>query len=161
MMKGTKELIKTEKSKMLSPIDEMEKWFEQLWMRPFSLFSSPLWSGTRLSELEELSPSVDIYEEGKELVMKADLPGASKDDVQVNITDNYLTITGEKKKEEKVEREHFYRYERSRGTFCRRFELPEELDTDKVKAHFENGVLEIRIPKSEEAVKKSKKITIE
>lgn len=162
-MKGTKELIKAEKPRMLSPFDElerMERWFENMWSRPFSLLT-PLWHGASIAEREEISPSVDIFEEGNDLVVKADLPGVRKEGLDVNIAENYLTISGEKKKEEKVERENYYRFERSYGSFTRRFELPEGLDTDKAKAHFENGVLEVRIPKSEEAVKKAKKISID
>ena len=66
----------------------------------------------------------------------------------------------EKKKEEKVERENYYRYERSHGSFCRRFHLPDGIDTEKVKAHFKDGVLEVRLPKTEEAKQKTKKIAI-
>jgi HSP20 family protein len=71
-----------------------------------------------------------------------------------------LTITGEKKKEEKVEREDYYRYERSHGSFCRRFEIPHGIDVGKIKAHFEDGLLEVRLPKTEEAKIKSKKISL-
>lgn len=159
-MKGTKELVKAEKPRMLSPLDEMESWLEEAWHRPLSLIRAPFW-GKGLAELHEVSPSVDIYEDKSELVLKADLPGVKKEDIKVDISDDFLTITGEKRKEEKVEREHYYRFERTHGAFCRRFELPEGTETDKVKAHFEDGVLEIRIPKSEEAVKKSKRISIE
>ncbi|HET6515596.1 MAG TPA: Hsp20/alpha crystallin family protein [Thermodesulfovibrionales bacterium] len=163
-MKGTKELIKTEKPLALSPFEElerMERWFEDLWSRPFSLFRAPAWPGSRTAELEQISPSVDIYDEGNELVVKADVPGVKKEDLDLNVHENYLTILGHKRKEEKVEREDYYRFERSYGSFTRRFELPEGMDTEKIKAHFENGVLEVRIPRSEETAKKSKKITIE
>jgi HSP20 family protein len=160
-MKGTKELVKTDQSRMLSPIDEMERWFEHVWSRPFSLFRAPLWADTRVAELEEISPSFDIYEEGNELVFKADIPGVKKEDLKVDVTGNYLTITGDKKKEEKIERKNYYRFERSHGLFSRRFELPVGTDTNKVKAHYEDGVLEVRLPKTEEALKNSKKISIE
>ena len=162
----TKELVKTEKSRLMtpekrlfSPLEEMEKWLEDVWTRPFSLFRAPFLGG--LTEMREISPSVDIYEEGNELVFKADVPGVKKEDLTVNIHDNFLIISGEKKREEKIERDNYYRYERSHGSFHRRFELPEGLDTEKVKAHFENGVLEVKIPKSEEAERKIKKISIE
>jgi HSP20 family protein len=89
------------------------------------------------------------------------VPGVKKEDLDLNVHENYLTILGHKRKEEKVEREDYYRFERSYGSFTRRFELPEGMDTEKIKAHFENGVLEVRIPRSEETAKKSKKITIE
>ncbi len=160
-MTGTKELVKTEKSRMLTPFDDLERWFESMWSRPSSLFGPSLWPASRLMEMKELSPSVDIYEEGNELVMKADLPGVKRDEITIDLTGNTLTISGEKKQEEKVEKENYYRYERCHGSFHRSFELPEDIDTEKVSAHFEDGVLEIRIPKTEEAIGKSKKIPVD
>ncbi len=115
----------------------------------------------KVAETYEISPSIDIYEEGNELIIKGDLPGIRKQDIKVDLTENVLTISGEKKKEEKVEREDYYRYERSFGSFCRRFEMPGDIDTDNVKAHFEDGVLEVRIPKTREREKKHKKIAID
>ncbi len=160
-MKGTKELVKTERPRgWLSPINEMERWFEEAWTRPFSLFRSPFYTG-RTAELEEISPSIDMYSEGNEVVVKADLPGVSKKDIKIDVEGNMLTISGERKHEEKVEREHYYSFERSYGRFFRTFDLPSDLDTNKVKAHYEDGVLEIRIPKSAEGVKKSKTISID
>jgi len=160
-MKGSKDLVKAEPSGVLSPLDEMERWFESMWSRPFSLFRAPLWTDARLGEREVISPSVDIYDEGDELVFKADMPGVNKEDLKVDVAGDYLTISGEKKKEEKIERNNYYRFERSHGSFSRRFELPAGVDTDKIKAHFEGGVLEVRIPKTEEAAKKSKKISVD
>ena len=158
-MKGTKELVKSER-RLLSPFEEMERWFGNVWARPYPLFRSPLWSG-RSTKTEELLPSVDVYEEGNELVVKTDLPGVRKEDLQIDITHNLMTISGRKEREEKVESEHYYRFERAHGSFSREFELPDGMDTEKARAHYENGVLEVRIPKSEEAAGKSRKITID
>lgn len=160
-MKGTKELVKTESPRLLTPFEEVERWFENAWLRPSSLFGSTLWPAGRLAEMKDLSPSCDMYEEGNELVVKADLPGVKKEDIKVDLSGNMITISGEKKEEEKTEREGYYRFERSHGSFYRRFDLPEGFDTDKVKAHYEDGVLEVRVPKTEEAVKKTKKIPID
>lgn len=157
----SKELVKTEGTRAVSPFETMEKWFEELWRRPFSLFGPSLWPEMRLAEREMISPSVDIYEEGNDIVLKADIPGIKKDDLSISLTDNILTISGEKRKEEKVERDTYYRYERSYGSFSRRFELPEGIDSDKVRAHYGDGVLEVRIAKTEEAKKHSKKITVD
>jgi HSP20 family protein len=160
-VKGTRELVKKEGSGYASPFSEMEKWFDRAWRRPFSLLETPFWPGLKLSERDAISPSVDIYEEGKELVLKADIPGLKKKDLNVDLTDNVLTITGEKKKEEKIERDDYYRYERSHGSFSRKFELPEDVETGKIKAHFEDGVLEIRVPRTKVTEKKHKKISVE
>jgi HSP20 family protein len=156
-MTGTRDVVKRETGTVLSPFREMEQLFEDLWKSPFSLVNFPQ---MKVAERFEISPSVDIFEHENELVLKADLPGLTKDEVEINVTDNVLTLSGEKKKEEKVERENYYRYERSYGSFCRRFHLPDGIDTEKVKAHFKDGVLEVRLPKTEEAKQKTKKIAI-
>jgi HSP20 family protein len=91
--------------------------------------------------------------------MNADLPGLKKEDIKIDLSENILTITGEKKRKEKFEREDYYRYERAFGSFIRRFELPHDMDVEKIKAHFEDGVLELRIP-IKEAKMKHKKIVI-
>lgn len=152
-----KDIVKRETSRLVTPFEEMERWFEDMWRRPFPLRR---WPEMKVTEGFELSPSVDIFEEGNELILKADLPGIKKEDLDVNLTEHILTISGEKKKEEKVEREDYYRYERSHGSFCRRFQVPEGVDADKIEAHFESGVLEVRMPKTEEMKKKTKKISI-
>jgi HSP20 family protein len=159
-MTSTRELVRSERSRMITPFDEIERWFEDMWSAPSSLLCSSLLPAGRLTELGAFSPSVDMFIDGSELVFKADLPGVSKEDIEINIADNVLTISGEKKVEEKFESVSCFSYERSHGSFRRGFELPEGTDTDKVKAHLENGVLEIRIPKNENVVSNTKKITI-
>lgn len=159
--KESKELVKVEPVKSLSPLEEMERRFEDLFRRPFSLLGPSWFPRLRMPEMEELSPSVDILEEGGDVVIKAELPGMKKEDIDVKLTDNTIAISGEKKKEEKVEKKDFYRMERSYGSFTRSFSLPSEVQTDKVKAQFKDGILEIRIPKTEEAKKKEKKVLIE
>ena len=106
-------------------------------------------------------PAVDLYEEKDEIVVKAELPGMEKDNIEVNLSDNRLTIKGEKKQEEEVKKEGYYRSERSYGSFVRSLELPREVQTDKVKAAFKNGILEIRLPKTEEAKKKETRVKVD
>jgi HSP20 family protein len=156
-----KELVKREPTRAISPFDAMDRWFEEAFRRPFSLLGPSWLPRLRTMEMEEAIPSVDIFEEGDNVVVKAELPGIKKEDVDVSMTDNVISISGEKKKEEKVERKNYYREERSYGSFTRSFRLPAEVQTDKAKASFKEGVLEIRIPKTEEAKKKEKKVTIE
>jgi HSP20 family protein len=146
-------------TRWLSPYERMEDMFENFFRRPFGI---PFLSGMpRMMEEIEPAPSVDIFEEGDNIVLKSEMPGMSKEDVEVNLTDDTITISGEKNKEEKVEKKNYYRMERSFGSFKRSFALPSEVQSDKAKASFKNGVLEIKIPKSEEAKKKEKKIKIE
>jgi HSP20 family protein len=163
-VKGWKDLVKREREKTfpVAPLYGIEKLFEEMWNRPFSLLGPSILSDTDLrSELYGLTPNVDIYEEGNEFVMKADLPGMKKEDIKVELTENMLTISGERTKTEKVEKDDYFRNERIFSTFHRRFELPGDLDTEKVTAHYENGVLELRIPMMKEAEKKHVKISIE
>jgi HSP20 family protein len=158
--KKSKELAKTESMRQLSPLEEMERRFEDFFRRPFSLFAPSWLPRLRMHEME-MTPTVDIFEEGGDVVVKAELPGMKKEDIDVKLTEDTVTISGEKKKEEKVEKKNYYRLERSHGSFTRSFSLPSEVQTDKSKAQFKNGILEIRVPKTEEAKKKEKKVMIE
>jgi len=112
-------------------------------------------------ELDVRAPAVDVFEEKDDIVVKAEIPGMDKDNIQVNLTDHTLTIKGEKKKEEEVKEENYYRSERSYGSFFRTLELPRDVHADKVKATFKNGVLEVRMPKTEEAKAKEIKVKVE
>lgn len=159
--KESKELIPQESRRFLAPFEEMERWFEEAFRRPFFSPWMPRFRFPELMELREFSPTVDIFEEGNDVVVKAELPGMGKDDIDVNVTDDVITISGEKKSEEKIEKKDYFRFERSYGSFSRSLTLPAETQTDKAKASFKNGVLEVRIPKTEAAVRKVKKITID
>ncbi len=158
--KGLKELVKRERPRHLPPLYDIEQWFEEAWKKPFSRLGQSIWPDLRIAESYEISPNVDIFEEGNEIVMIADLPGIKKDDIKIDLAENILTMSGEKKRKEKLEREDYFRYERTFGSFVRRFELPGDLDVEKIKAHFEDGVLEVRIP-IKEAEKKHRKIEIQ
>lgn len=158
--KETKEVVKTELARAISPFEEMEKRFEDFFRKPFSLMGPTWWPRLRMPELEEITPTVDIYEEAGDVVIKADLPGMKKENIDVNISGDTVTISGEKKKEEKVEKKNYYSIERSYGSF-KRFRMPTEVQADKAKANFKDGVLELRVPKTEEAKKKEKKVEIE
>jgi len=159
--KQSRELVKVESGKALSPFEEMEHRFEELFRRPFSLLGPSWFPRVRVPEMEEISPTVDIFEEGGDVVVKAELPGMKKEDIEVKLTETTITISGEKKKEEKVEKKNYYRMERSYGSFTRAFSLPAGVRTDKAKAQFEEGILRIRVPKTEEAKKKEKKVQID
>ena len=101
-------------------------------------------------------PAVDVFEnENKELVLKAELPDVKKEDVSVTVENNTLTLSGERKFEAEVKKDHYHRLERSFGSFSRSFSLPATVDSAKIAAEFKNGVLTIRLPFREEAKPRS------
>ncbi len=159
--KESRELVKAEPARRLSPFEEMEKRFDEFFRRPISLLGASWLPGLRMPGTEELSPTVDIFEDAGDVVVKVELPGMKKEDIDVTLTESSITISGEKKKEEKVEKKNYYRVERSFGSFTRSFNLPAEVQTARAKAQFKNGILEVRVPKTDEAKQKEKKLSIE
>ena len=101
---------------------------------------------------------MDLVETPEAFVLRADLPGLSEDDVKIELDDNVLTISGERKAAHEGHKEGYYRVERSWGKFSRSLTLPEGVDPDSVKASFDRGVLEVRIPKPEQ--RKPRKVAI-
>jgi HSP20 family protein len=95
-------------------------------------------------------PAMDLVEDKDDLVLRADLPGLTEDDVNIAVKDGVLTISGERRTEEKKQEEGYYRVERAFGSFSRSLTLPDGIDPEQVNAEFDNGVLEVRIPKPEE-----------
>jgi len=159
--KKSKEVVKAEPAHAVSPFEEMEKRFEEFFRRPFSMFGPSWLPRVKFPEMGVMSPDVDIFEDGNDVVVKAEMPGMKKENIDVNLTNDMITVSGEKKKEEKVEKKDYYRVERSYGSFTRSFRLPKEVQSDKAKATFKDGVLELRVPKTAEAISKEKKIPIE
>lgn len=119
------------------------KWFE------FPLFK------------EAVYPAVDVIDEKDRIIVKAELPGMNKDDIDITVEDGVLTIKGEKKRETEIKKEGYYHLERRYGSFHRVIDLPDEVDENKVKATYKDGVLEINLPKKEETKRAEKKIKIE
>ncbi len=105
-------------------------------------------------------PRVDISETDDNIQIMADLPGVDKDDIEISIRNNVITIRGEKRQEEEKEGEGFYKIERSYGTFQRSFYLPSEIEEDRAEASFKDGVLKITLPKTASAKAKTKQITV-
>jgi HSP20 family protein len=100
-------------------------------------------------------PAVDIRETADAIVVNAELPGIDKKDVKVDVKDGVLTISGERKYEKDVKEENVHRIERSYGSYSRSFSLPTHVDVNKVQARLEDGVLEVRLPKTETSKQKS------
>ena len=159
MRKNPFSLVKKETS-AISPFEDIERRFEDFFHHPFPMMGAP-WMSRWAERAEEVSPSVDIYEEGGEVVLKAEIPGMKKEDIHVDINDRTVTVSGEKRKEEKIERKDYVHLERSYGSFVRSFQLPSEVQTDKAKAVFKDGVLDVRVPKTEEAARKARTVVVE
>jgi HSP20 family protein len=103
-------------------------------------------------------PSTDIYESKKEYVFKVELPGIKKEDIKIEVKDDILTIKGERKEEKEVKKDDYHKIESYSGSFSRSFHIPKGIDEKKIKAELKDGILELKVPKSEE--KKVKQVPI-
>ena len=126
-----------------------------------SLFSEPFFRCGR--EDDELNmgawyPAVDMFDNDDKIVIKAELPGMKKNDFSVDVKNRVLTLSGQRKYDNEIKEENYYRRERACGNFKRVFHLPEDVDADNIKAEFKDGVLKVEIPKPE--AKKPKQITV-
>jgi HSP20 family protein len=122
-----------------------------------TVFDAPT-AGNGGSTLRRWMPAMDLVETDDHFVLRADLPGLAEDDVKIEFEDGTLTVSGERKAEHESKNEGYYRVERAFGTFSRSLTLPQGIDPEAVAAHFDRGVLEVRIPKPEE--KKPRRIEI-
>ena len=122
------------------------------------LFDEPFFRRADESAITAWAPDVDIYEDGNQLVLKADLPDINEEDLDIRIENNMLTIRGERKFEKSVKEENYLRVERSYGAFSRSFSLPNTVATEGIKAEYKNGVLTLTLPKREESKPKQIKV---
>jgi len=125
-----------------------------------TFFEQPSQATRGNGALRRWLPPMDLVETGDHYVLRADLPGLSDGDVNIQLEDNTLTISGERKTEHEQGGEGYYRLERGFGAFSRALTLPDGVDPDSVQAHFDRGVLEIRIPKPEQRKPKTVQITL-
>jgi HSP20 family protein len=111
-----------------------------------------------VTERQSWTPSVDVIETDDTIELKAELAGMDPKDINIEVQDNVLTVSGERRFEEEVKEDKYYRIERRYGSFTRAIALPQTADESKIQAKYENGVLEVTIPKTE--VAKPKKISV-
>lgn len=133
---------------LMSLREAMNRLFEESFVRPTSLFAP----------FAESTLAVDMYETPDEVVVKASVPGVKPEDIDISITGDILTIKGEAKQEEKVEKKDYIYQERRYGSFARTLSLPTSVNADKAEATFEHGVLTLRLPKVEEVKPKTIKV---
>ena len=143
-------------SRMLSPFEGFDRMFDEFlgrgWMRPFRR------DWLAFPEFEITMPKVDVIDRDEEVVVRAEVPSVKKEDIEISISGNMVTIKGEMKKEEKEEKGDYYRAEISRGSFSRMVSLPADVDESKAKAALKDGVLELTLPKIEKAKRRTIKV---
>ena len=126
-----------------------------------SWLDDDLWTGRNANTTPTLwSPQVETFRRGDKLVVRADIPGVQKDDVHVEVENDVLTISGERRDEQEEERDGYYRSERSYGQFYRAIPLPDGVDPDKCEASFKDGVLEVSLPAPKQEQRNAKRIQI-
>ena len=137
-------------ARVMTPFDDMERMFDDFfgrsWMRPFQ------WSRPAVSDLATLAvPKVDVVDRDDEVYVAMEVPGVEKDDIEISVAGNVLTVRGKTNREEKEEKGDYYRCEIAHGAFSRTLALPSEVDDTKAKASMKDGVLELTLPKMEKA----------
>ena len=138
---------------------QMTSDFDRMFGEPF--FAPPLFRGFVPPEVVAWSPKVDVFEKDNRLITRVDLPGMKKEEVKVEVTDGYLALSGERKRETEEKKDAFYRSEREYGSFYRAVPLPEGIKLEDIKATFADGVLEVSIPLPVRAEAKVRHVEIE
>jgi HSP20 family protein len=144
---------------LMRVMDDMDRFFEDFAFGRTGFGVLPSFDRSALARAT-WAPPVETFRRGDKLVIRADLPGLKRDDVNVDVEAGVLRITGERKDEQEVERDGYYRTERTYGQFYRAIPLPEGLDTDQVDASFTDGVLEVTLPAPKETGQKRKRIQV-
>ncbi len=151
------EVQKGSPARALSPFEEMDRMFDSFlrrgWMRPWR-FEWPSFPELPVMKM----PKVDVIDREAEVVVKAEIPGIDKKDLDISVGEDTVTIKGETQHEEKEEKGDYYRCEISRGAFSRTVALPAAVDSAKAKAAFRDGMLELTLPKMEKAKRHSIKV---
>lgn len=131
--------------------DDMDRLFQTFWQAPAQVAEAPSMA----------MPAIDVFEKDNNVMLKAELPGLNKDDIEITATDESITLRGEFKQEQEVTEQGYIRRERRVGRFFRTIPMPAAIQPDQVKATFKDGVLEITAPRSAQAKEKETKVQIE
>ena len=153
-------LVGRRRQEPLNMLRQMTSELDHMFDEPWTLFRWPS-AANASSDAPIWAPKVDVVTKDNKLVTRVDLPGMKKEDVLVEVEDGFLTLSGERKKETKEEKDNVYREEREYGSFCRTVPLPQGVKADDVHATFNDGVLEVTIPLPAAAAPTSRKIPIQ
>lgn len=156
-------MIESPLASRFSSLDEVERLFDRLmprtWMQPMA-WNWPLWSDRIEEQLQNIRvPQMDVIDRDKEILVRVEVPGVDKEDIDVSVSDSTLSIKGSAKREEKDERENYYRCEISQSNFSRSMTLPSGVDSSKISASLKNGLLEVCLPKTEQVQRRSVEIS--
>jgi HSP20 family protein len=156
--KETKQELAKPAARPLSPFEEMDRMFESFfprgWLRPFRAE----WPAMAEMPFEGRVPRVDVINRDEEIVVRAELPGVDKKDLDISLTEDTLTLKGSTQKETKEEKGDYHRSEIVRGAFSRTLTLPSSVDANRAKAAFKDGVLELTLPKVAKVQRRSIKV---
>ena len=144
-------------------LDDFAAEMERFWVRPFSFFTGPLprpFSHLAGREMLAWTPRTDVYVKDHTVVVKAELPGLKKEDVQVEVEGGDLIIQGQSKVESEVKQEEYYRTERTYGSFYRRMQLPTGVKPEQIEANLTDGILEVRVPLPVETKPETKTVPV-
>ncbi|MBB3189862.1 Hsp20/alpha crystallin family protein [Halomonas cerina] len=152
---ATRDAPREPASRSVSPFREFERLldglFERGWRHPMH-WEQPL--RERFAALEGQVPKIDVIDRDNEVVLRAEIPGFEREDLDVSVTDTAVTLKGEQRQETQEEEGEYYYSEISRGAFTRTVPLPGEVDADKATASFKNGLLELVLPKLQQATRR-------
>ncbi|MHB0865411.1 MAG: Hsp20/alpha crystallin family protein [Minisyncoccota bacterium] len=153
--------VLSRRDEFMSPFSLIDRFFDDSW-EPFNMMMPSLLRSRGLGNVSTVFPRVDVEETDHEIKVTANVPGIDPKDINVEVGDDYISLSGKIDKEDREERKgKVYRYEREYGEFRREFALPARVNKDAIVAKSRNGVLTITLPKSEEEMKKRVKIDIE
>jgi HSP20 family protein len=143
-------MVEAVPSREIDLFGEMDRAFDNLfhrgWLRPFRDMW-PEWSQLE-QRLDFVAPRVDVIDREQEILVRAEIPGVEKKDIQVDLSGQLLTIKGERRREEKKDEGEYFRSEIATGSFSRTIRMPEDVDLEKAKAEFKDGMLEVHLPKT-------------
>ena len=146
-----------------TPLDEVERLFDRLmprsWMRPMT-WNWPLWGNNIEEQFQNIRvPQMDVIDRDKEILIRVEVPGVEKKDIDISVTDNALSIKGNTRREVSEEKDDYFRCEISQGNFSRSITLPSGVDSSKISASLKDGVLEVNLPKTEDVQRRSVEIS--